>query len=92
VKVCAEDISFEATHYTPINNIPQLHGHTFTVSVCVEGKLREDFTVIDFLKLREIIGNIIERYRYSLIIPKKDLEVLDIRGPFKVKLVILEYP
>lgn len=92
MRVCVGNVGFEAAHYTPVNNVPQLHGHTFTVSVCVEGGLREDFMVIDFLKLKELVENIVERYRYSLIVPKKDLEGLDIKGPFKVKLVILEYP
>ncbi len=92
MRVCVGNVVFEAAHYTPVNNVSQLHGHTFTVSVCVEGGLREDFMVVDFLKLKELVENIVERYRYSLIVPKKDLEELDIKGPFKVKLVILEYP
>lgn len=92
MRVCVDNVSFEAAHYTPVNNVPQLHGHTFTVSVCVDGELREDFMVIDFMKLKELVENVVERYRYSLIVPKKDLEGLDIKGPFKLKLVILEYP
>lgn len=92
MRVCVDDVTFEASHYTPINNIPQLHGHTFTLRVCVEGELGEDLMVIDFLKLREIVEGVVERYRYSLIVPRNDLENIHISGPFKVKLAIIDYP
>ncbi len=92
MRVCVDGITFEASHYTPVNNIPQLHGHTFTLTLCVEGELGEDLMVIDFLKLREIVEGVVERYRYSLIVPRNDLEDVHISGPFKVKLAIIDYP
>ncbi|MCS7108942.1 MAG: 6-carboxytetrahydropterin synthase [Sulfolobales archaeon] len=92
MKACIDDITFEAAHYTPVNNVPQLHGHTFTLSVCVEGELNKSSMVLDFLKLRDILEGVIERYRYSLIVPRSDLESLCIKGPFKVKLAVIDYP
>jgi len=92
VKVCVDNVTFEASHYTPVNGVPQLHGHTFTVALCVEGSLNEYFMVIDFLKLREIVEGVVERYRYSLIVPRNDLGSLNIVGPFKVKLAVIDYP
>lgn len=92
MRVCVDGITFEASHYTPVNNVPQLHGHTFTLTICVEGELDENLMVIDFLKLREIVEGVVERYRYSLIVPRNDLESIHINGPFKVKLAIIDYP
>ncbi|MEM2444663.1 MAG: 6-carboxytetrahydropterin synthase, partial [Sulfolobales archaeon] len=92
MRACIDGLVFEAAHYTPINNVPQLHGHTFTLSVCVEGELDKEFMVIDFLRLREILEGVIERYKYSLIVPRKDLDSLNIKGPFKVKLAVIDYP
>lgn len=91
MRVCVDGISFSAAHYTPVGGVPQLHGHTFTVSVCVEGELGEGLVVMDFLKLREIVAGLVSKFEYALIVPKKDVEALDIGGPFRVKLAVLEY-
>lgn len=48
--------------------------------------------VIDFIKLREVVEGVIDKYRYSLIIPKNDLDSINIQGPFRIKLAIIEYP
>ncbi len=92
MRACIDEMSFEAAHYTPVNGVPQLHGHTFTVSVCVDGDLGSDYMVIDFTKLREVVEGVIDKYRYSLIIPKNDLDLINIQGPFRVKLALVEYP
>ncbi len=92
MRVCVDDVTFEASHYTPVNGTPQLHGHTFTLTLCAEGEPGKDFMVVDFMKLREIVEGVIERYRYSLIVPRNDLENLQIKGPFRVKLAVIDYP
>jgi len=52
---------FEAAHAVVINGKPEeLHGHTFRLEVAVEGELRGGY-VMDFLELRRIVGEIIER-------------------------------
>lgn len=93
-RVCVDGISFDAAHYTPVDGVPLLHGHTFSVSVCVDGEVGSDSMVIDFIKLREVVEGVVRQYRYSLLIPEKDASNVIIKGPFKVKLVVIncEFP
>jgi len=56
-----ERFKFEAAHAVVINGKPEeIHGHTFRLEIAVEGELRGGY-VIDFLELRRIVGEIIER-------------------------------
>ncbi|AEH24730.1 6-pyruvoyl trahydropterin synthase family protein [Pyrococcus yayanosii] len=50
---------FEAAHAVKIGDAwEEVHGHTFTLEVTVEGPLRRDY-VIDFLKLRKIVEGVV---------------------------------
>ncbi len=56
-----ERFKFEAAHAVIINGEPEeIHGHTFTLEISVEGPLREGY-VMDFLELRAIVEEIIKR-------------------------------
>ncbi|WP_209475435.1 6-pyruvoyl trahydropterin synthase family protein [Thermococcus stetteri] len=56
-----ERFKFEAAHAVIIGNqVEEIHGHTFRLEVTVEGPLKNGY-VIDFLKLREIVENIIKK-------------------------------
>ncbi|NJE84493.1 6-carboxytetrahydropterin synthase [Thermococcus sp. CX2] len=56
-----ERFKFEAAHAVIIDGKPEeIHGHTFWLEVAVEGELREGY-VMDFLELRRIVNEIIER-------------------------------
>ncbi|WP_457751781.1 6-pyruvoyl trahydropterin synthase family protein [Thermococcus sp.] len=56
-----ERFKFEAAHAVIIDGKPEeLHGHTFRLEVAVEGELKKGY-VMDFLELRGIVGEIIER-------------------------------
>lgn len=82
-----EGLSFEAAHYTPIKGIPTLHGHTFKLTVCVEGPVGKNDMVIDFNILRKIAEDIVSKYNYSLIIPKGDRAKLPEHLPFLIRAV-----
>ncbi|NJE06129.1 6-carboxytetrahydropterin synthase [Thermococcus sp. M36] len=56
-----ERFKFEAAHAVVIDGKPEeLHGHTFWLEVALEGPLRNGY-VMDFLELRRIVNEIIER-------------------------------
>ncbi len=90
VTTCIDDLRFEAAHYTPVRGVPTIHGHTFSVTICVTGN-SDNATgwVIDFDILRRIANQIINRFNFSLLAPKSDLGKIEIKGPFKVNIVYL---
>ena len=92
VETCVTNISFEAVHYTPVNGVPTLHGHTFRLTVCVRGGISDKGWVIDFGKLREIVEEVVDPFKYSLIMPLKDRDSISIKGNFKVKFALINAP
>ena len=56
-----ERFKFEAAHAVIIDGKPEeVHGHTFRLEVSVEGPLKNGY-VIDFLQLRAIVGEILDK-------------------------------
>ena len=94
-RVGIENLSFDAAHYTKgaEGKCMNLHGHTFKVSVEVEGEVNpETGFVIDFTVLKKLVKNIIEDYDHKIVIPKKDLNETFIKGRFRGEVKILDYP
>ncbi|MET1160098.1 MAG: 6-carboxytetrahydropterin synthase [Thermoprotei archaeon] len=93
-RVGVEGFSFDSSHYTRINGkCESLHGHTYRLSVEVEGEINPDTgMVIDFTKLKEIVKKVIEEYDHKIIVPKRDLEHITIEGPFETRFKVIDYP
>ena len=88
MKVCVERC-FNAAHYMPVRGEVLLHGHTYKLVACVKGDVGKDSMVIDFLVLKDVVKEVIKQFNYSLIIPRKDLGKVSIKGPFKVKYAVV---
>ena len=59
-----ERFKFESAHAVVINNrLEEIHGHTFRLEIAVEGNLKNGY-VIDFLELRKIASEIIEKLNH----------------------------
>jgi 6-pyruvoyl-tetrahydropterin synthase len=73
--------SFPAAHYTNplLSPAGTLHGHNWKVkvTVCKEGK---SGWVMDAVKLREKLNEIIDPFRFSLIVPETDAKAWLQRG------------
>ncbi len=89
IKVCVDNLEFQAAHITPVNSVPTLHGHSFKLTLCVSGELTSEGWVMDFLRLREVVQNIVKRYNYSLLVSEDIAKDLRISGRSAVKLGIL---
>ncbi|HEC21182.1 MAG TPA: 6-carboxytetrahydropterin synthase QueD [Candidatus Peregrinibacteria bacterium] len=52
-----KEFTFAAAHFLPKykGNCENLHGHTYRLQVTVEGPVREDGLVIDFVELKKIV-------------------------------------
>ncbi|MEM0173732.1 MAG: 6-carboxytetrahydropterin synthase [Sulfolobaceae archaeon] len=94
MRVGIEGITFDSAHYTlssPHN--AQIHGHTYSLSVELEGNVNpEDGFIIDFEQMKVIINEIVKKWDHKLIIPAKDYKNTKIEGPFSLELKIIEAP
>ncbi|UXD22181.1 hypothetical protein IPA_02380 [Ignicoccus pacificus DSM 13166] len=100
--ISVED-SFPAAHYTNPRLSPAgtLHGHNWRVrvTVCKEGR---SGWVIDAVKLKEKLKEIIDPFRFSLIVPETDAktwlapeglrEIIEENIGVKVRIAVLPYP
>ncbi len=71
---------FSACHFIP--NHPKcgcLHGHTYAISVRIEGELKGEF-VIDFEVVKTIVNSICDRLDHRVLIAENDPRLLIKKG------------
>ena len=88
-------LTFDAAHYTrhSTRKCLNLHGHTYTVNVEVYGDIDpETGMVMNFLDLKRVVKDVIEEYDHKLIVPRRDLDKITIRGPFNLAVKTIDYP
>jgi 6-pyruvoyltetrahydropterin/6-carboxytetrahydropterin synthase len=56
MRLCRE-FYFDAAHYIPNykGKCENLHGHTYKVEIVIEGDVKKDGMVVDFVKMKEIV-------------------------------------
>jgi len=93
VRIGIENLSFDASHYTPgvETECENLHGHTFIVNVEVEGEVDEKGMVLDFSELKKIVKEVLSSWDHSIIVPKQDIDKIKLEGVFKVKIKVIDY-
>ena len=95
-RIGLEGFSFDSAHYTlSSEGNQQLHGHTYKLSVEIEGDIDEKTGfIIDFEKLKKIVAEVIKEWDHKLIIPLEDYSQIYVKGPFKleVKTIPYKYP
>ncbi|MEM4786070.1 MAG: 6-carboxytetrahydropterin synthase, partial [Desulfurococcaceae archaeon] len=70
-----------------------LHGHTYRLSIEVKGDIDPDTgMVIDFSILKKEILSIVKEYDHKIIVSKRDLDKISIKGPFNTEFKIIDYP
>lgn len=88
-------LTFDASHYTKgvSEKCMNLHGHTFRLDVEVEGEIDpETGMVIDFTVVKNVVREILRDYDHKVIVPRKDLDRIVLKGPFKNVVKPIEYP
>lgn len=89
------NISFNAVHYTlgAESKCMNLHGHTYRLIIEVEGDVNPDTgMVIDFTILKKTVVDVINEYDHKIIVPKKDLDKIELKGPFRKDIKVVDYP
>lgn len=84
VRDCVSGFSFDAAHYSLVEGELLLHGHTFSVEVCVEGFLK-GLWVVDFIELRRLTEELVKDLNYSFLVPAKDAVNIRFEAPFRYK-------
>ncbi len=84
VRDCVSGTSFDAAHYSLVEGELLLHGHTFSVEVCVEGFLSGSW-VVDFIELRKLVEKLVKDLNYSFLVPARDVERIRVEAPFKYR-------
>lgn len=76
MKIFREDFNFSAGHISIYHdNIESLHGHNYYVTVEIKGYLTEDFILIDFKKIKDILGHICKNLNHLVLIPTLNSEL-----------------
>ncbi|MFO0945889.1 MAG: 6-pyruvoyl tetrahydropterin synthase family protein [Planctomycetota bacterium] len=73
VKVTKDFLVFSAAHFITFNgNIcERLHGHNYRVAVEVAGELDENHYVFDFIALRDLTKEIVDRLDHRVLLPDR---------------------
>lgn len=65
-------LRFSACHFIPGHpKCGALHGHTYAISVRIEGEQRGEF-IIDFEMVKNIVNNICDRLDHRVLVAEKD--------------------
>jgi 6-pyruvoyltetrahydropterin/6-carboxytetrahydropterin synthase len=95
VRIGIKGLTFDAATFTAgeQSKCYNLHGHTYSVDVEVEGEINEETgMVMDFLVLKRIVKSIIDEYDHVVIIPRKYEGSVELRGPFKSVIKYIDKP
>ncbi len=94
VKIGIEGFTIDSAHYTPSSpGNEQIHGHTYELSVEIEGNVNEDTGfVVDFDILKGIVQSTVKEYDHKLLVPKKDLGLMELKGPFALMTKVIDHP
>lgn len=70
VRIFREDFSFSAGHISIYqDDVESFHGHDYHVAVEIEGDLTEDFILIDFKQIKNILKPICKGLNHHVLVP-----------------------
>ncbi len=82
-------LRFSASHFIPDHpKCGRLHGHTYAVSVRVEGTQAGEF-IIDFIELKDIVKDICDRLDHRILVAENDprLKITEEQGHYTVEIL-----
>lgn len=92
MKVGIEGLSFDSAHYTKgvTAKCSNLHGHTYTVNVEVEGEVSEEVgMVMDFGEIKELVEKVLEKWDHKFLVSQDEADRIETEGPFNLELKIM---
>jgi len=83
VRISGDQLVFSASHFITFDGdvCEQLHGHNYRVAAEVHGPLDENHYVVDFLALREVLGEILAELDHRVLLPTEHARIqMEVRG------------
>src|SRR4030042_4378412 len=65
---------FSAAHFLLLeksHKCSRLHGHSYTVNVSIQGPLDKDYFVLDFIRVKQKLQDIVEVLDHRILVPTK---------------------
>lgn len=92
MKIGLKGFTFDSAHYTQgtTEKCRNLHGHTFSVSVEVEGDLNEAGMVTDFATIKEVVREVLEEWDHKFLVPEREADDITGEGPFNLEIKKIE--
>lgn len=89
----AKRFRFEAAHRLPWHEAEckHLHGHSYRMTVEVEGEPDDQGMLIDFKYIKEVLSPLIERWDHATLVAESDTDLLQVLGHLDTKHVVLPY-
>lgn len=77
VRVTKDFLVFSAAHFITFagNLCERIHGHNYRVEVEVEGPLDENYYVFDFIALRDLTKEIVDRLDHRVLLPLQSEQI-----------------
>jgi len=94
-KVGVRGLAFDAASFTMGENpkCSNLHGHTYTVDVEVEGEIDERTgMVLDFSTLKRLVRQVISEYDHVVLVPRRYSGSVELKGPFGTEVKYVDKP
>jgi 6-pyruvoyltetrahydropterin/6-carboxytetrahydropterin synthase len=77
VRIAKAEHVFSAAHFITFDgHCERLHGHNYRVAAEISGPLNEDQLVVDFLAVREALGEIIAKFDHYTLLPTQHDEIV----------------
>ena len=74
-------IRFSACHFIPGHEkCSRLHGHSYIVRLILKGEIGENGMVMDFVKLKKTLKEMVEELDHRILLPRLSSEVRIIEG------------
>ncbi|MCI2415569.1 MAG: 6-pyruvoyl tetrahydropterin synthase family protein [Candidatus Aramenus sp.] len=94
MRIGIEGFVIDSAHYTlssPSN--AQLHGHTYIISVEIEGQVDPSSGfVMDFEILRKTVSEVVKEWDHKLIVPANDIDKIRVEAPFQMEIKKINAP
>ena len=87
----AKEFRWEMGHRLPFHEglCKNLHGHSYKMLVEFTGELNEHGILVDYYDIKKIVGPIVDELDHSIIVNKKDTELIDMLSKLNSRHVII---
>lgn len=89
----AKEFTWEMGHRLPehFGNCKNIHGHSYKMTVELEGELDKNGMVLDYYDLKKVINPIVEKLDHAFLVYEEDKEVIEFLDKLNSKKVAVSF-